>query len=445
LVEYKRFFVIIYFGKNKRSFNMKTKLVKKASSEVEVTVTFTTEEWQGALEKAFKKLAENVTVKGFRKGKAPEALARKEVKQESIFNEALGNTLEDSYRKVLDEYKLIPLLQPGYEIPKLSDTELEIVFKLVVAPEIKLGAYKDLKIGHEEVSVDDASLDARLLQLREQNATLILKEGKAELGDTVVIDFEGFTEGKAFEGGKGDNFNLELGSGQFIPGFEDQLVGSKAGDKLDVNVTFPENYVEELKGKDATFKVSVHEVKTKEVPELDDEFAKGLNLPNVEDVVSLRMHVYGELDRRLQNEERSRYIDKILDNLRETSKIELAAQIIENEAKHMEQTLNKQVAQQGMSMESYLEMSGQTKEELDEKFKVDAKRNLENYLIINEIAKLENIEVTDEIVDFEIAKMAMQYNMEEARVRELLGDNISRLREDVRHQMIMNFLVENNE
>ncbi|MGI6675056.1 MAG: trigger factor [Bacilli bacterium] len=424
---------------------MKTKLVKKASSEVEVTVTFTTEEWQGALEKAFKKLAENVTVKGFRKGKAPEALARKEVKQESIFNEALGNTLEDSYRKVLDEYKLIPLLQPGYEIPKLSDTELEIVFKLVVAPEIKLGAYKDLKIGHEEVSVDDASLDARLLQLREQNATLILKEGKAELGDTVVIDFEGFTEGKAFEGGKGDNFNLELGSGQFIPGFEDQLVGSKAGDKLDVNVTFPENYVEELKGKDATFKVSVHEVKTKEVPELDDEFAKGLNLPNVEDVVSLRMHVYGELDRRLQNEERSRYIDKILDNLRETSKIELAAQIIENEAKHMEQTLNKQVAQQGMSMESYLEMSGQTKEELDEKFKVDAKRNLENYLIINEIAKLENIEVTDEIVDFEIAKMAMQYNMEEARVRELLGDNISRLREDVRHQMIMNFLVENNE
>lgn len=424
---------------------MKTKLVKKASSEVEVTVTFTTEEWQGALEKAFKKLAENVTVKGFRKGKAPEALARKEVKQESIFNEALGNTLEDSYRKVLDEYKLIPLLQPGYEIPKLSDTELEIVFKLVVAPEIKLGAYKDLKIGHEEVSVDDASLDARLLQLREQNATLILKEGKAELGDTVVIDFEGFTEGKAFEGGKGDNFNLELGSGQFIPGFEDQLVGSKAGDKLDVNVTFPENYVEELKGKDATFKVSVHEVKTKEVPELDDEFAKGLNLPNVEDVVSLRMHVYGELDRRLQNEERSRYIDKILDNLRETSKIELAAQIIENEAKHMEQTLNKQVAQQGMSMESYLEMSGQTKEELDEEFKVDAKRNLENYLIINEIAKLENIEVTDEIVDFEIAKMAMQYNMEEARVRELLGDNISRLREDVRHQMIMNFLVENNE
>lgn len=424
---------------------MKTKLVKKASSEVEVTVTFTTEEWQGALEKAFKKLAKNVTVKGFRKGKAPEALARKEVKQESIFNEALGNTLEDSYRKVLDEYKLIPLLQPGYEIPKLSDTELEIVFKLVVAPEIKLGAYKDLKIGHEEVSVDDASLDARLLQLREQNATLILKEGKAELGDTVVIDFEGFTEGKAFEGGKGDNFNLELGSGQFIPGFEDQLVGSKAGDKLDVNVTFPENYVEELKGKDATFKVSVHEVKTKEVPELDDEFAKGLNLPNVEDVVSLRMHVYSELDRRLQNEERSRYIDKILDNLRETSKIELAAQIIENEAKHMEQTLNKQVAQQGMSMESYLEMSGQTKEELDEKFKVDAKRNLENYLIINEIAKLENIEVTDEIVDFEIAKMAMQYNMEEARVRELLGDNISRLREDVRHQMIMNFLVENNE
>jgi len=424
---------------------MKTKLVKKTSSEVEVTVTFTTEEWQGALEKAFKKLAKNVTVKGFRKGKAPEALARKEVKQESIFNEALGNTLEDSYRKVLDEYKLIPLLQPGYEIPKLSDTELEIVFKLVVAPEIKLGAYKDLKIGHEEVSVDDASLDARLLQLREQNATLILKEGKAELGDTVVIDFEGFTEGKAFEGGKGDNFNLELGSGQFIPGFEDQLVGSKAGDKLDVNVTFPENYVEELKGKDATFKVSVHEVKTKEVPELDDEFAKGLNLPNVEDVVSLRMHVYGELDRRLQNEERSRYIDKILDNLRETSKIELAAQIIENEAKHMEQTLNKQVAQQGMSMESYLEMSGQTKEELDEKFKVDAKRNLENYLIINEIAKLENIEVTDEIVDFEIAKMAMQYNMEEARVRELLGDNISRLREDVRHQMIMNFLVENNE
>ncbi|MGI6644315.1 MAG: trigger factor [Bacilli bacterium] len=423
---------------------MESKVVRKPESQVEVVVTFTSEEWAKEQEKAFKKLAENVTVKGFRKGKAPENLARKEIGQEKIFQEALRYAVEGAYIKVINEHELIPLVQPTFDVQKLSDTELEIVYKLIVAPEIKLGAYKDLEIGHEEVSVDENAIDMRLHQLLEQNANLVLKEGEAELGDTVVIDFEGFIDEKAFEGGKAENFSLELGSGQFVPGFEEQLVGKKAEDEVDVKVTFPEQYVEELAGKDAVFKVKVHEVKVKEVPEADDEFAKELNIPNVTNLVELRMHLFEEIDHRLHEEEKQRYIDKVLANVRENSEITLAPQIVDNEVEYMKNTLTSQLAQQGLDLETYLKTTGQTEEELEKQMREDAKKNIDNYLIINEIGKREEINVTDEILDFEIAKMAMQYKMEEAQIRELLGENIERLHDDIRRKMIFDVLANNN-
>jgi trigger factor len=423
---------------------MESKVVRKPESQVEVVVTFTSEEWAKEQEKAFKKLAENVTVKGYRKGKAPENLARKEIGQEKIFQEALRYAVEGAYIKVINEHELIPLVQPTFDVQKLSDTELEIVYKLIVAPEIKLGAYKDLEIGHEEVSVDENAIDMRLHQLLEQNANLVLKEGEAELGDTVVIDFEGFIDEKAFEGGKAENFSLELGSGQFVPGFEEQLVGKKAEDEVDVKVTFPEQYVEELAGKDAVFKVKVHEVKVKEVPEADDEFAKELNIPNVTNLVELRMHLFEEIDHRLHEEEKQRYIDKVLANVRENSEITLAPQIVDNEVEYMKNTLTSQLAQQGLDLETYLKTTGQTEEELEKQMREDAKKNIDNYLIINEIGKREEINVTDEILDFEIAKMAMQYKMEEAQIRELLGENIERLHDDIRRKMIFDVLANNN-
>jgi trigger factor len=423
---------------------MESKLVKKPESHVEVTVTFTPEEWHDAQEKAFKKLAKDVTVKGFRKGNAPENLARKEVSQEKILTEALRHMVEDTYTAVLKEHELIPLVQPGYEITKISDTELELLYKLVVAPEVVLGEYTNLDIGHEEVNVDDLAINNRLNMLRNQNANLVLKEGEAELGDTVIIDFEGFVDDKPFEGGKAENFSLELGSGQFIPGFEDQLVGKKGEEDVEVHVKFPENYVKELAGKDAVFKVKVHEVKTKEIPELTDDFAKDLNLPNVNSVVELRMHVYEELDKKLRDDENQRYIDKLLKTVRESSTIDLAKEIVDSEVEHMEENLKNQLAQQGTTFENYLAGTNQTEDDLRAKMREDAILNIKNYLILNEIQKRENIEVTDAMVDFEIAKMAMQYKMEESRIRELLGDNIYRLQDDIARRMVFDLLLSKN-
>jgi len=353
--------------------------------------------------------------------------------------------LDEAFQFAIKESGHYPVIQPTYDVVKVSDTELVLKFIIVAAPVVTLGQYEGLKIGRGEANVEDSAVEVRLNSILEQNAELILKEDAAALGDTVVLDFEGFVDGEAFEGGKATNHELELGSGQFIPGFEDALVGVKAGESRDVNVTFPENYHEQLAGKKAVFKTTVHEVKEKRLPALTDDFAASLNMPNVTDVASLRVHVLFELTKQAEAAERNEYVEKILAKLRETSTFELANDIIDREVEHMDERLKNQVTQQGMEWKQYLELTKQTEEEIKERFVSEATVNLQNFLVLNEIAKAKEIEVTDAEVDFEIAMMAQQYNMEEKRIRELLGDNINNLRNDVRQKKIINFLLENNE
>ena len=236
---------------------------KLPNAHVEVICPVDTKTWKEAQEAAFKKLAANVQIPGFRKGKAPENMVRSKVNPGQVFDEAINAVLPKLYKAIVEEDKIEPYAQPKVDVTKLSDTELEVKFTITVAPEVKLGKYTGLEIGKTEVSVTDEELEADIKRLLDQNGTLIVKEGKSEKGDTVVIDFKGSVDGKEFEGGSSENYELVLGSNSFIPGFEDQLIGHEAGEHVDVNVKFPEQYTEELKGKDALFACDIHEVKTR--------------------------------------------------------------------------------------------------------------------------------------------------------------------------------------
>lgn len=410
------------------------------SLEVEVG----TEKWAEAREKAFKKLAKDVTVQGFRKGKAPEHLVRAKVDPAKELDEAIRGILDEAFQFAIKESGHMPVLQPSYDVVKVSDNDLTLKFHVVTGPTVKLGAYKDLKIGHEPSEITDAAVTDRINMLLEQNAELVLKDGAAAHGDTVVLDFKGFVDNEAFEGGEAKNHELELGSGQFIPGFEDALIGVTAGEKRDVNVTFPENYHEHLKNKKAVFKTTTHEIKTKKTPVLDDDFAKSLNLPNVSDLASLRVHVLFELTQDAERAEREDYVNKVMAKIREASEFAIAEDIIHQEGHHMQDQLMQQVEQQGMTWDNYKEVTGQTDQEIHDRFHEEARTNLQNFLITTEIAKLEKIEVSEADLDFEVARMAEQYKMEEKRIREILGENINNLKGDIRQRRIADFLVEHN-
>lgn len=423
---------------------MKLNVTNKETGVYELEVEVSSEKWLVARQKAFKKLAGEVTVQGFRKGKAPEHLLKDKIDPAKELDEAIKLILDDAFSFALQESGRYPVMQPSYNVTKVSDKELTLVFTIVSAPTVKLGAYKDLEIGHEPVEVSEKAVEDKLNSYLAQNAELVLKNEAASLGDTVVLDFEGFVDDVAFEGGKASNHELELGSGQFIPGFEDALVGVKAGESRDVHVTFPENYHENLKGKKAVFKTTTHEVKTKSVPILDDTFAASLGLPNVSDVASLRIHVLYELNKEAEASERSAYVEKLLAKLRETTEFEIAEDIIHSEGHHMQDRLVQEVTGQGMTWDQYKTVTGQTDEEIHDRFHEEARISIQNYLITQQIADNEKVEVSDAEVDFEVARMAQMYNMEEKQIREILGENIKNLKNDIRQRRIIDFLVENN-
>lgn len=423
---------------------MKTTIERLPKSIVEVIADFDKKEWSAAQEKAINKLVKEVTVKGFRKGKAPVETARKYLGQDKVFNEAINHIIQDNLKAVLDEHDLNPMVQPSVDVLKVTEDLLQIKYIITVAPSVEVGPYTNLAIGHNKVSVSAKEVDAKLVELQTANAELTIKEGPSLLGDTVVIDFEGFVDGKAFEGGKAENFDLELGSGQFIPGFEDQLVGKNAGEKVEVNVTFPENYVEALKGQQAMFKVTVHEVKGKSLPELNDEFAKTINKNDAQTLVELKKVVKEELSVEKDNNEKTRYLNLLLQEIAKTSKIEVADSVIKQEADNMKKNLIQQIEQQGLNLEQYLQLTNGTEAALDEKFSVDAKLNLDSYLIVTEVGKREKFEVSEAELNEELEKMSKQYNMEVDKIKEILGESLSNLTSDIRQRKTIDFLIKNN-
>ena len=424
---------------------MERKVTKLEHCHTEVLVNVDKDLWKKAQDKAFNKLAANITIDGFRKGKAPLNMVKARIDQGRMFNEAINEVLNPVYQDILKNEDIQPMARPSFEVTKLSDDDLELKVVIVTAPEAELGKYTSIAIGKEEASVSEDEVEASLNELRKQNATIAPKDGQAALGDIVVIDFEGSVNGVPFEGGKAENHELELGSHSFIEGFEDQLVGSSAGIEVDVKVKFPDNYgPEEIAGKDAVFHVKVNEVKQKILPELDDEFVKELNMPNVETVLQLRDSRRDQLLKQKENANKQAYLDKLLEEIKKESKFDIPEEILAEETENRKKDLENRLKQSGLDIEQYLVITRMSQEDLDKQLKVEAEKGLESWLVLDTVGKKENINITEEEVEFELAKMGEQYNMSIDQIKQALGQQLGSFRNNLIMSRIENFLFDNN-
>ena len=426
---------------------MQRTLNKLENCRTEVVVTFEEAEWKAARADAFKKLAAKVEIKGFRKGHAPEQLVKERVSDMEVTNNALDVLLQNAYESALKEEGIVPVAHPSADVKKLSDTECVVSIIIPTKPEITLGEYKNLDVEHKEVKVTDEELEEELKRRLADNAELVLKDEAAEKGDTVVIDFEGFVDGKAFDGGKAENHSLELGSGQFVPGFEDQLIGAKAEEQREVKVTFPSNYPEGLNDKDATFKVVVHEVKTKKVPELNDEFVADLDIKDVHNVEEYREFVKKDLLEKAEKNEKSRFFDALLDKIVANATVKIPEEFVNDEVQNMFNNLKAQVEQNGLDMDAYFKITNSKEEDVKAKMAVDARKNIERFFVLDEVGKKEEIEVNDAAIELEIAKMAEQYGMPAEKIKEVVckDENAkARFAGDIRQNLIVTFLLNNN-
>ena len=423
---------------------MKRVVNKLENSKVEVICDVETASWKEAQEKAFAKLAGNLEIKGFRKGKVPADIAKKHIDTGSVFNEAINAMLQPAFEEVLKEEKLQPFARPSVDVTKVSDTELQLKFVIVLAPEVKLGAYKGLGIKKEAVKVEDKEIDEAIEKLVAQNASLVVKEGEAKKGDTVVIDFVGSVDGKEFEGGKADNYSLELGSNSFVPGFEDQLVGHKAGDDVEVNVTFPTQYVPELAGKKALFKCKVHEVKEKVLPKLDEDLIKDLNLPEVKDEAGLREYERKAIASQKEGKAQNDALNKVLEKIVKGAEVEIANEVLAEEVEGMKKNMEEQIKQRGLTLEQYYQITGEKEVDVEARMRIEADKNLRTILCMEEIAKVEKLEVSDADVDAEMKSIADMYKMPVDKVKEILGKDLGRFKAELRQRKIQEFLTKEN-
>ena len=424
---------------------MSRKVNKLEHSHVEVICTVEKQDWKKAQDNAFKKGSANVQVPGFRKGKAPENLVKSKVDQVKVMNEAIDALLPKLYREIIEEEKIQPYAQPKVDVTKLTQDELEVKFTIVTAPEIKLGKYTGLNIGKETIEVTDKDINDRIDEMLKNSGSLLVKEGKAEEGDTVVMDFKGKVDGKLFDGGSAENYELVLGSKSFIPGFEDQLIGHAAGEQVEVKVKFPEQYTEELKGKDATFDCLIHEVKTKKPASLDDEFVKDQGINGVNTVDELKAHVKSNIQSEKERNARSAYFDKLLTEIIKDSKIDIPDEIVDSQfASRKEEFINR-MKQSGLTVEQYLQILGQTQEQLDAQLRENASKEVTNYLVLEAVGEAEKMnDISEKDVEFEMSKLAEQYKMTLDQVKKTLEPNLDSFKNSIKMNRIDAFLYNNN-
>ena len=417
---------------------------KKEGNEGELTINVSAEKFDEALNEAYKKVVKTVTLPGFRKGRIPRNIFENQFGVESLYQDAVDIVLPTAYEAAIDQTEIFPIDQPAVDIEQIEKGK-ELIFKAIVTvkPEVKLGEYKGLEYEAEEAEVTDEEVDTALEDLRKGQAELVLKEeGTVEDGDTAVIDFEGFIDGEAFEGGKGENHSLEIGAGQFIPGFEEQLIGKSANEDTEIEVTFPEDYqASEFAGKKATFKVKIHEIKQKELPELDDDFAQDLD-EEVETLAELKEKKKEELlsNKKLEVENKKR--ESLLLKASENAEIDIPEVMVETELGNMLQEFEQRIQMQGMTLENYYQFSGETEEGIREQMKEDALKRVKSNLTLEAILEAEELEVEEADIDAELEEMAKMYSMEKEQILGMLGGNADVLKEDLKIKKAMNFIVE---
>ncbi len=415
-------------------------------SRVRIEIEVTPEQFDHGLDHAFDKVKDEVEIKGFRKGKVTRKIYEQHKGVETLYEEALNHVIQETYFDAVSENNIEVVSQPKIDLD-INSVEKGKGFTytatVAVKPSLELGEYKGFEYEEEKPEVTDEEIDAEIERLLGQNAELVVKEdGALEKNDTAVFDFEGFVDGEAFEGGKAENHEMVIGSGQFIPGFEDQMVGMKAGEERDVNVTFPEDYqAENLKGKDAIFKTKLHEIKVKETPELTDAFVKDLDREGVETIDQLKTDTMNTLKKQKEEQSRNKAIDFAVDQASQNAKVTIPQEMIDEEKNRMMDNTKRQAQQYGIDLDTYLQLTGMDKEQFEENLLKDAQRSIRYNLTLEAIAEKEGIEADEESIEKTYEDLSKQYNMDVEQIKSQVNEGA--VKQQIVFRKTIDFLVEN--
>lgn len=395
---------------------------KNKNYKHEITIKIEGEEWKKALEEAYLENNKKAKIDGFRPGKAPYDVFVKHYGVESLFMDAADKVLQPAYLKAITDSKLVPVVEPKVDLKGVSEKEVEFVFTIITKPELKIKKYEGLKVKKDKLEVKENEIQDEIDHLLEHYAELVIKEGTVEDGDTVIIDYEGSVDGVPFEGGKAQNQSLVIGSKTFIPGFEEQLIGMEKESEKDINVVFPEDYhAENLKGKEAVFKVKVHEIKTKKNRELDDEFFEDLGMEGVNSVETLKEAIKEHLEAHKKTDIENKFVDDMLDAISKETEVDIPEEMVEDEINHLIKRFEDQLKYQGASLDLYYKLTNSTEEALRSQVEKEAFKNVLYRLILEELVKILKIEVSDEEAKEEIKKMALEYHATEDEILKELG------------------------
>ena len=393
-------------------------MAKKSEKEVknknihEIDIKIEGKEWTDALDKVFKQKQKTAKVDGFRKGKVPRNIYEKKFGKESLYMDAVDMVAQDAYLKALEDSKLVPVVKPEINIKNVTDNGVEFIFKIITTPEVNLKKYKGLGIKPKKVKVTKEDIDHELGHLLERYTELVVKDGKVANGDVAIIDFEGFKDGVAFDGGKGENYSLEIGSNTFIPGFEEQVIGMKTGEEKDLNLTFPEDYgAKDLAGAKVVFKVKVNEIKEKKARELDEDFFEDLGMEGVDSEEKLKEQIKSSIASRKEVENENQYVDELLEAVGKNVEVDIPQEMVEEEIDRLMGRFEEQMKMQGISLDLYYQFTNSDENALRSQMEKEAFNNVLYRLMLDEIAKEEKIEVTDKEVEEEAEKLAEKYQM----------------------------------
>ncbi len=424
---------------------MKSELIKREGTKVSLKITVEHSKFEEAITKAYNKTKGKYNIPGFRKGKAPKVVIETHYGKGVFYNDAIDMLFPEVYPDAIKELNIEPIDRPEIDVEEISkDNGLVLTVFVDVKPEFEVTNYKGISVAKAETAVSEEEVELNLTEMANKNARLVSVEDRIIAnGDTAVIDFEGFDGDVAFEGGKGENHSLEIGSNSFIPGFEDQLVGKKSGEEVELNVTFPEAYhVETLAGKPVVFKVKVNDVKVKEVPAVDDEFAKDTS--EFDTLAELRADVRAKLEENSKKQAENQMRNEIVEKVSANTEVEVPNAMVESQIDNMLMDLNYQLQYQGLSLQQLLEMTGRNIAELREERREDAAKLVKSSLILEAIAKLENVEATEEDLSSEIEKMAAAYNMEVEKIKSSLREtDIEDIKGQIKIRKTIDLLVEN--
>lgn len=417
------------------------------SGRVKITMPVEKALFEKGMNQAFDKVKDQVKIDGFRKGKITRSMFEQRFGAESLYTDAVDSILQELYTQAIDALELTPVAAPKIDIVSFEAPEnVVLTAEVVVKPEVKLGDYTGLSVKKPAVRVTEKDIDEEIATLQKNNALLVLKEGgKVETGDTAIIDFEGFKDGVAFAGGKGENHPLEIGSGQFIPGFEEKMVGMLEGEEREIDVTFPESYhAEELAGAPVTFKVKVHEIKTRELPEVDADFIKELKREGIETLEQLRADVKETVRARKLTDVDSKYRADVVGKVVENTEMTIQPEMIEEQVGRMVSEFEQQLSMQGMKLDDYMKFTGVTMEAMRQDMTPQAEQNIRETLTLEAVADAEKIEVTDADLDVRLQEMADMYQMQLSDIKQYFGGNTDSLKYEERIKKATEFLLDNN-